>query len=336
MVGSMWCSSRAIVYSRSRLRFFVIFSCLGATGLCLSSAHASSPITLATLGRDGYGMVPISRPQPNDLVVRGTINGRNATLVLDTGWGADGISLDSGYAMSLKLPSEAVERHGESASGAPMSVRKGMPGLVVLGNVQIKGVPLLVGTFQGLRNEHVRQSIGASGFAGAGFLRTNSAVIDLHNLRLYLRPPGKGRLAVLGPALKAVGLSEVPFARHGGGNFLVDVEINGATGKMIMDTGATLSGIDSRFASRIKARGYDSRIVSIDAAGVISKRQLANVGSFKIGGVPVRAPDLTVGTFGVYSASGGKVIGLLGMDFLGQNWGIIDFGNQKLYFSKAK
>ena len=125
-----------------------------------------------------------------------------------------------------------------SASGARMDVRKGTAGLVVLGNVQIKGVPLFVGTIGALKNEQVRRSIGASGFVGAGFLHTNSAIIDLQNLRLYLRPPGKGRRALLGPALKAVGLSEVPFTGDGHGNFLVDVEINGATGKMVIDTGA--------------------------------------------------------------------------------------------------
>jgi hypothetical protein len=43
---------------------------------------------------------------------------------------------------------------------------------------------------------------------------------------------------------------------------------------------------------------------------------------------------LSPGSF--YTTSGGKVIGLLGMDVLGQNWGIIDFGQQKLYFASAK
>jgi hypothetical protein len=334
--GPMQRSSREKVYSRPRLRCLAIIACLSAAGLCLAWARAHSPINLAVLARDGYGMVPITRPQPNDLVVRGTINGRNATLVLDTGWGADGISLDTGYAMSMKVPTEAVKGYGQSATGALMSVTKGMPGLVGLGNVQIKGVPLFVGTFQVLRNEHVSQSVGANGFVGAGFLHTNSAILDLPNFRLYLRPPGTGRRAVLGPALKAVGLSEVSFSGNGRGQFLVDVEISGATGKMVIDTGAYLSGVDSRFSSQIKAAGYDAGIQMVDAAGVISKTKLAKVGSFKIGGVPVRPPDLTLGTFGFYSASGGKLIGMLGMDVLGQNWGIIDFGNEKLYFSKAK
>jgi hypothetical protein len=198
---------------------------------------------------------------------------------------------------------------------------------VGLGNVQIKGVPLFIGKF--------RPGTGANGFAGAGFLRTNSAIIDLHNLLLYLRPPGTGRRAVLGPALKAAGLSEIPLAVQGR-HFLVDVEISGVPAKMFIDTGAYLTCVDSRFAAQIKAKGYDSRLVEVDAAGVMNKRQLTKVGSFKIGGVPVYGPHFTLGAYGFYAASGGKVIGLLGMDLLGQNWGIIDFGNQKLYVSQAK
>ena len=99
----------------------------------------------------------------------------------------------------------------------------------------------------------------------------------------------------------------------------------------------TLTGVDKRFAAQMKDNGYASNLSMIDAAGVAN--QVSNwtrVGSFKIGGVPVNVRDLTLSQFGFYSNSGGKVIGLLGMDVLGQNWGIIDFGQQKLYFASAK
>ena len=102
--GPMKSSSRENVYSRTRLRVLVILLALGAAEFCLSAAKAKAPINLDVLARDGYGMVPIQRPQPNSLVVRGNINGRDANLVLDTGWGADGISLDSSYAKFLNLP----------------------------------------------------------------------------------------------------------------------------------------------------------------------------------------------------------------------------------------
>ena len=281
-------------------------------------------------------MVPITRPQPNDLLVHATVNGRNISLILDTGWGADGISLDSDYSGSLRLKTEAFKDRGESATGRKVSVTKSTAEIVVMGNVQIKGVPLFFGTFDALRNQQVRQSVGAGGFVGAGFLHINSAIVDLQNLRLYLRPPRTGRRVLLGPALKAVGLSEVPFIGPYHGQFLVDTEINGATGKMVIDTGANLTSVDSRFASQMKAYGYHSGLSMIDAAGVISETALTKARSFKIGGVAVRAPDITLSKFSSYSGSGGKVIGVLGMDVLGQNWSVIDFGQQKLYVAKAQ
>jgi len=314
----------------------VILFTLGVSEICLSSINAAAPINLAILARDGYGVVPIYRPQPNTLLVHGSINGHDANLVLDTGWGADGISLDSGFAKILNLPLQAVKGSGTSATGARMDFKKGAAGLVTLGNVQIKGMPLFVGTVGGLKNEHIRESVGASGFVGAGFLRATSAIIDLQNLKLYLKPPGKGRRVMLGPALKAVGLFEVPFTANGHGNFLVDAEINGATGKLIMDTGAAITGVDKRFAAEIKANEYNVNAFRIDAAGVVSREQLTGVGSVKIGGVPVYARTVALTQFGFYSNDHGGAIGLLGMDVLGQNWSIIDFGQQKLYIASAK
>jgi hypothetical protein len=70
----------------------------------------------------------------------------------------------------------------------------------------------------------------------------------------------------------------------------------------------------------------------VDAAGEMARSEVARLHSFKIGGVSVRAPDLRLSKFGFYSTTGGKIIGLLGMDILGPNGSIIDFGQQKYYF----
>jgi hypothetical protein len=37
-----------------------------------------------------------------------------------------------------------------------------------------------------------------------------------------------------------------------------------------------------------------------------------------------------------YRATGGQLAGLIGMDFLGQTWSIIDCGQHKLYFAGGK
>jgi hypothetical protein len=117
----------------------------------------------------------------------------------------------------------------------------------------------------------------------------------------------------------------------------IDVEINGVAAKMIVDTGAVASLLDSRFAAKANARGYGSTHMEFsDIAGVKSRIDFAGLGNFKIAGIPARSTTATVQAFSFYPASGGKIVGLLGIDFLGQNWGIIDFGQQKLYFARAK
>lgn len=323
-------------------RFRFVLRSAVAAALAIPAVEAPAQVTLAALTRDGYGVVPIHQPQPNMLVTPATINGKKLNLVLDTGFSGDGIALDSVHARKLGVGPGSGKSEGETATGKKISVEKRGSGSVMLGNAQIQGVPLSFGNFQGLRNAGSFQTgsninmdllMAADGFLSAGFLRACSAVVDLHNRLLYLRPPGTGRRAVLGPALTAVGLASVPFTQSGG-NCITEVEINGTPTKLIMDTGATLTSIDYRFADRIKASGSISHLQFHDAAGVKSQptRQAA-LSSFKIAGALVRAPNLQLASLACYSSSGGTVAGFLGMDILGQNWSIIDFGEHKLYIA---
>ena len=94
-------------------------------------------------------------------------------------------------------------------------------------------------------------------------------------IQLYLRPPGTGRRVSLGPALRAVGLSEVPFQQAPDGPCVVNVEVNGAAGMMIIDTGASLGGVDNRFTEQMKVSGYTSGIRMLDAAGIESDTKLS-------------------------------------------------------------
>lgn len=312
-----------------------------ATVCTFAASSVKAQVDLEILRRDGYGMVPINQPEPNELVAPATINGRKVTLILDTGFAGDGISLDTGYSGKMGA-TKSANLGGQSATGKKISINKSATGSVTLGNAQIQGVPLYFGSFQGLHTRRAFNSgsgldssgfLAADGFLGSGFLRTCSAVVDLHNRRLYLRPPGTGRRAALGPALEAVGLSGVPFVQVNG-NCLVNAEVNGAPTTLIMDTGATLTAIDYRFAAQMKAAGYYAGFTFNDAAGAKAETHKTPVGSFKIGGVPVRAPDVQLGR--LRFTDGSKIAGVLGMDILGQNWSIIDFGEHKLYFARAK
>lgn len=298
---------------------------------CLLASVAEARIDLSILQQEGYGLVEIKRPRPNTLTVQAKVNGRSVLLVLDTGWSGHGITLDADSAGAVNGPMSAEQSRAQSLSGKTLGFKQGTVDTVLLGNVEMHKVPVSVGNISGLHDSSVRRQIGANGFLTAGFLRTCSAVIDLHNLRLYLRPPGTGHRAVLGPALRGAGLAEIPFSVTGNGHAIVEAEINGAKGAMLVDTGKSLTGVDARFASRMKVVGYSSRVGTIDAAGAVSRTELAKLKSFKIGGVSLRAPDVRLENFPIYAQTSGKLVGFLGIDILGPNGTIIDFGNLKLY-----
>lgn len=299
---------------------------LAGSAICLFAVPADARISLEVLRRDGYGMVELQRPEPNTLTVAATINGRKTTLLVDTGWSDEGITVETDVGKVLRSPLLAVKEAGYSVTGRAMGgFQKGVADYVSMGNVQMRQVPIFFGAIGGLRHVH------ASGVIGSGFLQTCSAIIDLHNLRLYLRPPGTGRRAMLGPALKAQGLAEVPFAIIKT-TCLVRVEINGAPGTMLVDTGASLATVDERFTPQMNVKARASRATLMDAAGIEMRTKLTGLSSFRIAGVPVRAPDLRISKFSFYTSSGGKLIGLLGMDILGKNGTILDFGQKKLYF----
>jgi predicted aspartyl protease len=300
--------------------------------ICFVPSLAKASVDLSVLQQQGYGMVELKRPQPNTLTVQAKINGQSALLIVDTGWSGHGITLDNESAGSLKTPMTASTSHAEALSGKTLTgLKNGVADTVSLGNVEMHRVPIVVANVAGLHDSSVRQRIGANGFLSAGFLRTCSAVIDLHNLRLYLRPPGTGRRAVLGPAMRGAGLAEIPFTITGNALAVVNAEINGATGAMIVDTGKTLTGVDARLAPKMKIAGYSSRVGTIDAAGALTRTELAKIQSFKIGGVNLRAPDVRLEQFPLYTKTGGKLIGFLGIDILGPNGAIIDFGNLRIY-----
>ncbi|HMJ05387.1 MAG TPA: aspartyl protease family protein [Chthoniobacterales bacterium] len=317
-------------FLRARIAHSTTLALLLSLALVLDRPEASARVNLEVLQHDGYGMVELKRPDPNVLTVVASINGHKVRLVVDTGWGPGGIFLHNDQLSAVSLKTEDIKQDLTTAFGGKMAGIKGARAdKVAIGNVELAQVPIFFGNLKTLREGRTMHKLGADGFIGAGFMKTCSGVLDLQNLRLYLRPPGKGRRALIGPALTGAGLAEVSMSAA----TAVPVEINGSPGKMVVDTGAYHAGADVRFAEKIHAASRGSRVGGFDATNKIIATKLMQLRSFKIGGVNATAPDLRLTTFGFYSPDG--LIGLLGMDILGPNGAIIDFGAGKLYFYPA-
>jgi hypothetical protein len=137
----------------------------------------------------------------------------------------------------------------------------------------------------------------------------------------------------LGPLLKSLGFSEADFELTSGG-LLVDGSINGAPVKMIIDTGSYISAVDDRVGTEAHLKTYRAAPVKMtDVTGVEREVVWAEPTSFKLGGVETIRLRMEVDPMSFYRFSGGRLAGLLGMDFLGQTWSIIDFAQHKLYFA---
>lgn len=300
---------------------------------CALIRSVSAQISLDAVQRDGYGVVPISRPEPNVLTVMADINGHKAKLIIDTGWSEDGIALDSDYAKFVKQHVQG-ELKGSSLTGQKLTETRGVAESVTIGNVRLMNVPVGFSALAPAREQNARKSVGADGFMTSGFLKTCSAILDLHNLRLYLRPPGKGRPVDIGPALREIGFAEAPFG-YSSHLCYVMAQINGVEAALQIDTGSFGGLIDPHFATKAHAYGYTQHMLLKDAAGREAEYLQAHLDSFKLGGIePKDASRIGVTDYVGYADSHGKLVGLLGMDMLGPNGTIMNFGTQKLYFFK--
>lgn len=96
---------------------------------------------------------------------------------------------------------------------------------------------------------------------------------------------------------------------------MVDVRINGAKGRMIVDTGASLVSITPSFAARARIHADESNPITMQVVGGTVQSapgyaQLVEVGSAQAANVPVL---ISTGNDAAYGA---QVDGLLGMTFL--------------------
>jgi predicted aspartyl protease len=323
---------------------------IACAALFQAPVQARGLIHLDTIQRDGYGVVQLKQPVSNEFFLEASLNGHPIRLILDTGAASHNILLSNGCAKFMRVPPHAIKGTVLSITGkAIKAISEGTADSLALGNIQVSGTKLNFASFDFLHTRSIQGlwytdgmlgnaravNLDADGFLGMGFLQKCAAILDLPNARLYLKPPGSGRVPQLEPALKALGYLSTNFELTGLG-LVIEVSINGTNGKMIVDTGADVTTIDRRFAAQAKLRTYRTGTRFKDAAGAETEAEAADPASFKVGGAEAMRSKMDVLPTGLYADTGGKVIGLLGMDFLGQSWGIIDFAQHKLYFTAVK
>ena len=253
-------------------------------------------------------------------MVSAQINGRPATLILDTG--AEHLILTASAASRLSVTTKYdFER---SMAGIGKAIRTGDARLdsMRLGGIALPYPRALVGDFA-LR-------VGGAepdGLLGASALADFDLDIDLPHRRLdlydrldcaTLRPPWSGRYVSLETTRS---LSLHPF---------VPVTINGQRMTASLDSGAQRTVIASRAATRVgidaktQLAGPEMRTQGV--AGEMLPATVHQFRDFQVGGVPVRGPVLVVP-----AALPRDIDALLGFDFLLANRVWLSYGSRRIF-----
>ena len=123
-------------------------------------------------------------------------------------------------------------------------------------------------------------------------------------------------------------------------HLLINVEIDGIQGDMIVDTGASVTVVDEKIFSHITGDATkDTKMQSGTISGQISGIRLLKARELKIGGQKIRNVKLAALDLDYVNEMYGshlqrKIIGLLGCDFFVRHKTVIDYGTGTLSFKK--
>jgi predicted aspartyl protease len=277
-----------------------------------------------------YQALPLMRSRQNHLLVRAEINGKPATLVVDTGAPLSALATDRAkyFGVASVGPKSSIPaRLNVNGVFNPIAIARN----IRLGALNLVEEPLvLINVAEGLRSRRDRES---DGILGTDVLTPLKAVLDFDRMLLVLKidPTIPGSV----PGFDFRGFSRVRMHESAGSNLYVPGTINGTKARLMVDTGAPGTVLHSHFVARMRIPTEKTQFLSVLLNLSESRLHLANISRFSVGSMNLRSARV-----GVINLSGiihgglndsPPVVGLLGCQMLRDYHAIIDFGTKSLY-----
>lgn len=321
---------------------------MGTVRAWLAAAGCSMAICSAALAQDtgnarGGSRVSLARGPQNHLVMTGTVNGRPATFLIDSGADISFLRADRAAEFGVRALAAQANSSGRTFRlGAVEDLRGG-------------GVRLGTSTFALYEAAQFRGHVPgqrgrpADGVIGLDILRRHRAVIHCRAREIIFNPHAAGRQLV--SATRAAGFTQIPLTATRRGHLTVPCVINGRNGRLVVDTGAFVTGLDDdaarslglmRQPTSLTTRGFEGRIRPLELTQVDDLR----IGAVRIAPQPFAVIDLfpkkrqrrtTIGLGRIVYYTPlqvprqGPIFGLLGNELLDQRHAIIDLGSMSLF-----
>lgn len=289
---------------------------------------------------NGYEVIPLTRGPQNHLLVAAQVNSRPATFLVDTGADLTFIRRDRAQAFGIAAEASEVRRRGRSF---PL----GKVGSLSVGPAQLGSTKVALADASQFRGTAPGQR-AADGVLGLDVLRRHAAIINCHTRQLFLKTRRGARLQ-LAAVTAGSGFTRIALDQTRRGGITVPCTIRGRRGRLLVDTGAFVTGFDD---DGLRGRGIATRPSALTTRGIdgeVRPVQLADISDLTIGSIRI-APQ----TFAVIDLYGKKkplrtytgvgriefyqpfpaeqrIVGVLGNELLDQHRGIIDFGAMTLF-----
>jgi predicted aspartyl protease len=305
--------------------------------LCAAPALAAPS---AQISFPGFVGVQMRRGPQNHLIVQAQVNGKPATFLVDTGADISFFRADRAQQFALRPQGGEVQRRGRSFRVA------------AIGNFSIGGAsfgPTEVALVSASQFRGTAPGRGIpDGVIGLDLLKRRDAIINCRTRQLFLKTDPASRLDLQG-ITRPMGFTRISLDVTRRGAFTVPVRVRGRAGRLLVDTGAFVTGLDD---DALRALGVSTRPSGLTTRGFdgeIRPFELAQIDDLKIAGVPI-APQ----TFAVMDLYGKKkplrtftglnrieyyaqrspaeqILGVLGNELLDQRNAIIDIGGMSLF-----
>jgi predicted aspartyl protease len=283
------------------------------------------PIKLHTERPDGTAEIPGG----GHLLIAGAINSERANLLIDTG--ADSFEVARQRLNKFGLIEKTLHQ-AHSAVSSSSTEFLGMTTLNLLtifyplargspdrGTINMRNVPALV-----LRIPYV------DGVLGLAQLRMAGAVIDCKEKVLYVAPYGpiERTSKELGNVLRQKGYTSIPLHLNSKHQFAVAGFVNAVSCSVVIDTGSTLTMVDSAISQKagLIAKSSSSTVTMAMKSGL--PVSTARVKKFSFGGFTIADADVALVP---YKESSPQPVALLGIPQLSRSSAIIDVSAGRLY-----
>jgi predicted aspartyl protease len=299
------------------------------------------------LAAQGFAGAKLERRFGNHLLVPVSVNNNRAALMIDTGAPFTLIDKESAATFGLKVENTARSVGGAFGRGWE---RYGvsMVKSIAMGNCVLTNVPVALSDQSSMNAEsssaptgtHIPASMQMShinGLLGSREMRKFGMIIDCTRQMLYVSPngPSSATSQELASFLTSRGFTRIPLRFSSNHHFDVGCTLNEQPARLLLDTGSFLTCIDKQAAAKAGVMFAPVPMAAVGAGGRAQRlssgvmKELA-IGDFKVVNTEVTLAHLEDAILQSKTLGEAKT-GILGIELLSLNFGIIDTGGLNLY-----